>query len=120
MKIAIGWAAIWLFISGLGTSAHSSSRQIVVRWENDWIKLSDLHSDVRLWRPVRPTSKSKVDCVFLVAKTDCIRISRKRKGGDPYGIDMRFVTPIAVLPNKPNESTEDPDKEAVDERGTNT
>jgi hypothetical protein len=107
-----------LLLLAIGTTPNvAASKQIVVRWGNSNLKVSDENADLNIRRTNDPdfTSKPRVECAIQSMRTICVRLFQIKKNTDdnPYGKNMRFVKPIAILPSVILEATDTNSPEGV-------
>jgi hypothetical protein len=80
--------------------AYATSRNMVVTLDGTNIVMTDKTKlkPVRKVRKVFELNKPVVDCQLDEARTKCWEL-RKAKKTEPYGVNLRFVNPIPVLPH---------------------
>lgn len=87
--------------------AQASSHTLIVEWDGSHIKFENhammlYHGPVEIEPRARKAPDRKnlvVDCVFEDQRTKCWKVkSVATKEWVPYGIDLEYVRPIAILP----------------------
>jgi hypothetical protein len=79
-------------------SVAMAKSQLVIHW--DGIRIRTEEADfVKVRSPSQFAGSPIVDCVFNAMKTKCWKLKRTKKSGESYGHNLKFVQPVAVLPN---------------------
>lgn len=96
---------VLLTLIALPDAAQAASRKMVVTLDGTNIVMTDKQSDLPV-RKVPEIRKPVVDCLFLgETRAKCWKL-RKAKRKEPYGENLRFVSPIAALPHLDDEQNE--------------
>jgi hypothetical protein len=97
--------------------SREESLRIVIQWEKSNLKVADQNADLNVRQSNDPDFKSKprVECAMQSMRTACVKLYQIRKNSDdnPYGKNMRFLKPIAILPDIVSDTNDSSSTEVV-------
>ena len=109
------FASLTILILAIGAPANAAETGFDVDWQGHKIHFRDAEmnlfhgqTEVAVATLINRPSKPTIPCFFSNMKTTC-RVLRKAKKDEPYGSNLEFEKPIAILP-KVNQSVDLPDK----------